>query len=243
MPSPSTLLAKLEGVIDLTEAEAEAARSLPARRLRLAAGETLRRAGDKPTSSFLIVEGLVATAKIEDGRRSILNVSVPGDVPGLSSLYLRVLDVDLVAIDDCELAVYQHDDLRPLCLHHPRLAVTLWSWTLVTASIYGEWIVNVGHRSAPRRIAHLFCELVIRLEAVGLADRSGCELPLTQIHLGEATGLSPAHVNRTLRDLRQEGILIVSGGRLSILDWDRLVTLAQFRPDYLYLSARPPWSD
>ena len=104
------------------------------------------------------------------------------------------------------------------------------------AAIYREWVVNLGQRQAPSRIAHVFCELMLRMEAVGLAQDRSCHLGLTQEDLGQATGLSLVHVNRTLQDLRGQGLISFAQGRLTIHDWDRLVEVGDFRPDYLHQS-------
>lgn len=105
-----------------------------------------------------------------------------------------------------------------------------------------EWTVSIGQRSALERLGHLFCELFLRLRAVGLTDGDGdgCDLPLTQNDLGEATGLTPVHVNRTLQDMRKAGLVVLEHRRLTVPDLAALQESALFSPNYLHLGIREP---
>ena len=68
-------------------------------------------------------------------------------------------------------------------------------------------MVNIGRREAINRMAHFFCEILVRLRAVGLTDDHSCELPITQAEMGDPMGLSTVHVNRTLMELRAAGLI------------------------------------
>ncbi len=118
---------------------------------------------------------------------------------------------------------------------HPCLGEDLWRATLVEGSIYREWMTNVGQREALSRMAHLFCETMLRAEDAGLGENGTCPFPVTQADLGEATGLSQVHVNRTLQALRGQNLISFAKGVLTIHNWDRLVALGDFRADYLHL--------
>ncbi|CAO4163161.1 hypothetical protein CLBKND_00091 [Methylorubrum aminovorans] len=107
---------------------------------------------------------------------------------------------------------------------------------LVDEAILREWLMNVGRRSAVERLAHLFCELLLRLKVVGLAEGTGYKFPLTQVDLADTTGITSVHVNRSLRELRQSGLIELEGGRLKILDYAGLRALAEFRANYLHLA-------
>lgn len=122
-----------------------------------------------------------------------------------------------------------------LAASHPRLIRALWSDAFVAASIQREWIVSLGQRSAYERVAHLFCEVFIRLQTVGLVEGDSCEFPVTQTELGDATGLSTVHVNRTLQDLRAAGLIVLKGRTLHIPDLPALKRAALFNPRYLHL--------
>jgi CRP-like cAMP-binding protein len=118
---------------------------------------------------------------------------------------------------------------------HPRLGEELWRVNLVEASIYREWVVNVAQREALSRIAHLFCETMLRMQDAGLTKGGTCPFPVTQADLGEMTGLSQVHINRTLQSLREQDLISFGRGTLTIRDWDALVELGDFRSDYLHL--------
>jgi len=107
--------------------------------------------------------------------------------------------------------------------------------TLIDAATYREWIVNTGRRPAYERMAHLLCETVVRLRAVGLAGEGSCDLPITQSEFGDALGLSTVHVNRVLQELRGAGLIVLKGSILSVLDWDGLKAAGDFDPAYLHL--------
>ncbi len=115
----------------------------------------------------------------------------------------------------------------------------LWFSTLLDAAIHRERILSIGRRSALARIAHLLCELNLRLEVVGLAKSGRYLLPLTQGDIADATGLTPVHVNRMLKQLRDQQLLTFRGGEVTIHEWDRLQRVAEFSSFYLYLERRP----
>jgi CRP-like cAMP-binding protein len=136
-------------------------------------------------------------------------------------------------------ALVPHDALRSITESHPHLGRMLWFSTLMDASIHREKILSIGRRSALARIAHIFCELLVRLQIVGLADDKSFALPLTQADLADCTGLTSVHVNRMLKKLRDENMLTFRGARATIEDWERLQRVAEFDPTYLHLERRP----
>lgn len=236
MPSEHPLLSKLTRTLVLSDVEAEAVRAVPVRSVPVKRDQRISRAGDQPSRSFLLVEGVACTSKvIAGGKRQITALHIAGDMPDLHSLHLKLLDSDIWALTDCRLASMAHRDLRDLNREHPRLGEELWRTTLADASIYREWVVNVGQREAPSRMGHLFCEMLLRSEDVGLGRDGTCPLPITQADLSEMTGLSQVHVNRTLKALRERGLITIGQGSLTIHDWPGLVELAEFRADYLHL--------
>ena len=235
------LTAALESLVDLSMEERSLLGALPSRQIDVPAGELICRAGDRPSKCFLVLEGFLSTSRrTETGGRQITAFAIPGDMPELQVLHLKVTNHDLAAITPCRLAAVEHSDLLRLCRTSPGIADALWKSTLVASSVFQEWIVNVGSRKATSRLAHLFCELMARLEAMGLARDGRCDLPLTQVHLGQATGLSRIHVNRSLQELRKQELITYTNGRLTIHDCTGLAAVGQFDPAYLHLP-QPPW--
>lgn len=187
-------------------------------------------------NSQLLLQGFVSRqTELPDGRRQILAIHVPGDFVDLHSLLLKSLDHDVVALTPVRMGMVPHEGLRRVTTEQPHLTRLLWFLTAVDAAIHREWIASLG-RSAAGRVAHLFCELQARLEVVHLADATGYALPLTQVDIADATSLTPVHVNRTLRQLREEGLVDFRSGRVEIGDLGGLKRLARFDPGYLYLS-------
>ena len=235
--SPSQpLIAKLESTLPFTDDERAALASLPMQVMELRADQDIVREGDRPSRCCLLLEGLTCTYKVTgEGRRQILAFHLAGDIADLQSLHLRVLDNSVSTITPCRAGFIQHEALRDLCTRQPRIAGALWRETLIDASIFREWIVNVGRREARGRMAHLMCEMVVRSRVVGLSQDHTCELPLTQTELGDALGISTVHVNRCLQELRGAGLVSWNGTTLTVLDWERLKQVADFDPTYLHL--------
>ena len=206
----------------------------------ISAGRTLTRAGVTVSNCTLLVEGFIARYKdLADGQRQIMEVHVPGDFLDLHSFLLKRLEHSIGSLTPVRVAYVPHDALRKITEDHPHLARLLWFSTLLDAAIHREHIVSVGRRSAASRIAHLICELQVRLEVVGLSRDMRFALPLTQSDMADATGLTSVHVNRMLKRLRDEELVTMRGGEVTIHDWDRLQRIAEFSTDYLYLERRP----
>ena len=196
----------------------------------------LVREGSRPSASFVVVTGFACRHKIlASGARQITDYLLPGDWCELQSASARPLDHSVGTLSACLVARIPDADLEALCRAHPTIAEALRWFRLVNESTLREWLVNVGQRSADQRIAHLFCELLVRLEAVGLPAERTFDFPLTQQDLADTTGLSVVHVNRILQGLRQAGLIRLKNRTLAVLDWHRLRDLAHFHPTYLDL--------
>jgi CRP-like cAMP-binding protein len=204
---------------------------------RLASGEDVVREGEQTTDCCLIIDGLMHRYKVlANGKRQILGFHTPGEFPDLFGLHVSRADHNLASVIPCTVALIAHSDLHRILRRCPDVMDLLWRDTLLQAAISHAWIIGLGRRSARARLAHLFCELFCRLSAVGLTERTRCSLPLTQAELGDALGLSTVHINRTLQELRRDGLLRLESGRLTINDWDRLTATAEFDPAYLNLA-------
>jgi CRP-like cAMP-binding protein len=228
------LLRKLEQIMVLTDAERQTIAELPEHVLHVARRQDIVD-GSKPTNIRLIRSGIACRYTIlGEGLRQITAFLVPGDCCDLRALILADMDHSVAALGPCEVAVVPHQRLFAAIEKHPRLALAFWGDTLVDAAIHRDWVANVGRRSAYARIAHLLCEIWFRLKSVGLSHDHAFDLPLTQADLGDATGLSVVHVNRTIRELREDALIRVNKGHIvQLLDWQRLTEVAEFNPSYL----------
>ncbi len=230
------LIRKLESVYVLADNERDALQNLPMQITDIRAGQDIVREGDRPSRSFVVLEGFACSFKMTSkGRRQIMAFYILGDIPDLQSLLLRTLDHSLGTITPCRVGFMQHETLRALCQQFPRIGEAFWRNTLIDASVFREWVANIGRRDAYNRIAHLICELVVRMRAVGLTEGDTVELPITQREIGDAMGLSNVHVNRVLTDLRKEGLIEIDRRRIRVPDWEKLKVVGDFDPTYLHL--------
>jgi len=230
------LIRKLESIADLTPEERDALRGLPLSIKDVAADEEIVTDGDRPSQCCLLLDGFLGSYKmLPDGGRQIMAFWVAGDVPDLQSLHLHVMDHSIGAMIPSRVAFIKHTALLELIAEHPGIGAVLWRETLIDGAVFREWLVNIGRRAAYTRLAHILCELFIRLRAVGLASDEGFELPLTQLELGDALGLSTVHVNRSMQELRKDGLIVSKSRFVSIPDWEALVRAGDFDPTYLHM--------
>ncbi len=230
------LIRKLESIAELSAEDKSAVRSLPLASKTLPGDTDIVRDGDRPSECCLIIEGFACRYKITPaGKRQIMSFHIPGDIPDLQSLHLRVMDHSIGTLNPCRLAFIPHQSLRDLMRRHPRIADAFWRDTLIDAAVFREWMVGIGRRSAYQRIAHLLCEMLVRCRAVGLTHDYAYELPVTQEELGDALGISAVHVNRVLQELREDGLIVLRGRYVSTPDWEGLKSAGEFDPTYLHL--------
>ena len=232
------LIRKLESIFRLTDDERQALEALPMQIVAFKENQDIVRVGDRPSRSCLILSGLTCTYKLTgDGKRQIQAFNIPGDTPDLQSLHLQVLDNSLGTITPCSVGFISHEALSKLCERHHRIARAFWRETLIDGAIFREWMTSIGQRDAYPRVAHLMCEMLVRLRAVGLADRNSCNWPITQAEIGDALGITTVHVNRVLQAMRADGLIELKGERLNVPDWDRLKEAGDFEPTYLHLES------
>jgi CRP-like cAMP-binding protein len=237
------LLRKVDSLFSLNAEERQALLNLPMQVVNLKADQDIVREGDSPSRCCVVLEGWVCAYKTtSDGRRQIVAFTVPGDIPDLQSLHLQVLDTSIGTLEPSKVGFIQHDALHKLCERYYGIASALWRETLVDASIFRTWMLNIGQRDAYSRVAHIICELWVRLRAVGLAGDHTFDLPITQAEFGDALGISTVHVNRVLQEMRADGLIETKGTRLTVPDWGRLKEVGGFDPTYLHLKDGSPAS-
>lgn len=224
----------------LEAADIDALARLPILKKELPAHIAIAREGDRPTQCCLLVEGFACRSKTtEAGKRQILSIHVAGDILDLQSLHLQVMDHDLTTLSRSQVGFISHDALRSINRERPAIAAALWRETLIEAAAFREWIVNVGRRPAIHRMAHLMAETSARLEAVGLSAQGRFELPMTQLDLADALGLTPVHVNRVLQELRRSGVLELRKSSVVVLDAVQLKKIGGFDDLYLHQTGEP----
>jgi len=232
-------LKKLRARDDLSAEEERAIRSAVAEIRTFDSDKTIIRADVELNSSMLLVDGFMCRYKdLRDGSRQITELHVAGDYADLHSFTLKRLDHNVLTLTPRRVAIVPHEALERITERHPHLTRVYWFATNMDAAIHREWALSLGRRSAIARVAHVFCELQVRLALVGLADEDGYALPLTQTDLAECLGLTAVHVNRTLKELREQELVSFRDGRVQLHDLAALRRLAEFDAGYLYLEKR-----
>ena len=187
----------------------------------------------------MLLKGWLARVKdLPSGERQMSELHVVGDFTDLHGFTLKRLDHDVVSLTACTLGIAPHKQIKEVTEQFPRIGRLFWLSTNIDAAIHREHILSLGRRSAISRMAHLFCELYVRLEIVGEASDDRFALPLTQRELSEYLGLTVVHVNRTLQELRRRQLVEVEQREVRILDRSQLEELAEFDPLYLNLDKR-----
>jgi CRP-like cAMP-binding protein len=230
------LIQKLQRFVRLSPDEIEVLGAVCGQSVRTArARRDITREGDAPHHVKLIIDGWAIRYKmLPDGRRQIVSFLLPGDLCDFTVFLHDETDHSVGALTPVTFAEMPVDQIETLCDRYPRIARALWLESLVIAAIQREWTVSLGQRTARERIAHLFCETFERLDAVDLTEQDRCEMPLTQIDLGEATGMTAVHVNRTLQELRREGLIVLNNRILTIPNRDALRAVGMFNRNYLH---------
>jgi CRP-like cAMP-binding protein len=194
----------------------------------------LQHAGDLAPGVFLILRGIACRfATLSGGHSQIHAYLLPGNVWGLRALFGLPMDHAIRALTPLDVALIPRESARVLTHEFPNISRAFLRSTQIDAAVSRQWLLNVGHRNAFTALAHLFCEVFLRLQAAGLAHENTCPLPLTQTDLAEALALSPVHLNRTLMKIRRAGMATLTGGKLSILDPDALRVAGKFDSSYL----------
>ncbi len=232
----NSLILKLEKYDRLSDDEKRALDNAIARIRVVEADEDILREGDRPAESSLLLDGFAARYKIvSNGRRQISAIHVAGDFIDLHSFLLKTMDHGVLALTNCRIALVPHATLEKITDEYPHLTRLLWLSTLIDGAIHREWLTAMGRLSATAHMAHLICELYLRLKTIGRAEGDTIQLPVTQAELGDTLGLSTVHVNRVLQELRKEGLIRFQGDALTILDWVQLKKVGEFTSTYLSL--------
>ena len=232
------LIRKLGRLATLDSEEQQILAALPYRLEGVPAGTLLVSEGSVITQCCVLVEGYACRHKTSaEGKRQIVSFHIAGDILDIQHLMLERADHNVETITAAQIAWVPVDKLRALALEQPNIGQALWRDVLIDASVFREWVLNVGRRDARTRIAHMLCEVAARALAAGVVSEGQFLLPLSQEQIADATGLTPVHVNRMLRDLREAGALSVVHKGVCIEDFDLLQAISSFDPTYLHAAA------
>ncbi len=232
----AAMVRKLEYLIPLSEDDREALLELPHVLKVIEPHGFIVREGDKPTHSCLLRSGFAYRHKIvANGARQICSIHMAGDLVDLQNSLLGPADHNVQALTRSEVAFIPREAIMEIAFARPAIGRAMWYDTLVDGSIFREWIANVGRRDARTRLAHLLCEFSLRVEAAGVGQHTNYTLPMTQEQLGDCTGLTAVHVNRTLQGLGEDGIISRSKRSVTVENWKRLAAEGDFTSGYLHL--------
>ncbi|WP_162875641.1 Crp/Fnr family transcriptional regulator [Sphingomonas crusticola] len=200
------------------------------------AGAYLIQEGEPPENACLLLSGAGCREKTANlGSRQILAVHFQGDLLGFDCVLLQTVDYSVRSLSLSDVAFVSNQALLDLAFQYPNVGRALWRETLVEASIAREWIANVGQRDARQRISHLICEVALRQARVEQREKLTIQWPFSQEQVGDATGLTPVHVNRTIHGLMSSGLIETDLSSITILNWQALQDAGHFSPTYLNL--------
>jgi CRP-like cAMP-binding protein len=230
----SVLARKLNTFLPLSPDEVRCVADMESNRLYVKRGKQLTQEGQTGHNAFVLQAGWACSYKdLPNGRRQIISFPIAGDCVGLRSVLLRTADHSFSALTDAVVSPVEGKRVLDCITEFPRLgAALLWAASRDEAMVV-EHLVNIGRRSAVERTAHFFMELAERLHLVGLATEAEFECPLSQFVLADALGLTPIHINRVLRQLRERKLLTMRQRKVHIHDLSGLRKLAGFRGGYL----------
>jgi CRP-like cAMP-binding protein len=227
---------KLRARHHLSREEENALRNMRWDERRFDRHQVIVRPGEELHESMLLTSGFALRCKFAtDGARQIIEINIPGDFIDLHGFILQRLDHEITAASRCEIATVPHAELRRVTGEFPRLSRVLWFQTLVDAAIHREWMLVLGKKRSRSRVAQLFCEMQTRLQIVGLPSDKGYSLPFNQQDLADITGMTPVHLNRCLKELRDANLVTYRNGRVELEDLGGLARDAQYMPEYLHL--------
>jgi CRP-like cAMP-binding protein len=239
--SSNVLVRKLEGFHPLSKEDQELLDRYSQPVVDFEARRDIIREGDVPANVSLILSGFACRYKIIGrGRRQIMAYLVPGDFCDFQVFILDRMDHSIGTLSRCEVVELPRQSILELT-EQPAIARAFWWASLVDAAVLREWLVNLGQRPAQERIAHLLCELLVRLEAVGLVADNSFALPITQLDLADTVGMTNVHANRMLTNLREQDLIEIHSRELFIKDVEGLMEFSGF--DSRYLHKNRGWSE
>jgi CRP-like cAMP-binding protein len=223
----------------LTNEEKNAVLGLHGHSAQVQSNRDFVKLGEQTDCACLIVAGYVGRFdQNSNGERQITALHIPGDMADLHSVVQPEATSALQALSTATIIRIPHSQFRATAAAYPAVAEALWRDCMVDASILAQWVVNLGRRDARARIAHVLCEMAVRLGVAPAKGEIMFPFPVTQTQLGDVTGLTAVHVNRMIQSLRREGLADIRHNA-TIYDWDALVRAGDFDADYLQTNVKP----
>jgi CRP-like cAMP-binding protein len=238
-PALAAMMPKLERWVKLDDADRQALLALPHQIRSLGPTQYVVREGNEAVHCALLLSGFAFRSKIVgDGGRQIVALHMKGDMVDLQNSVLGIADHNVQALTRIEVALIPRAAILEITARLPNVGRAMWHDTLVDGSVGREWVANLGRRDARTRIAHLLCEFSLRLQTAGLGEQCNYELPMTQEQLADCTGLTPVHVNRTLKALDSGKLVTRTMRSVKIEDWERLADAGDFNSTYLHIDMK-----
>lgn len=236
---PNRFIEKLCNFVDLEREDEDALLLATSNARKIAARTDLIREGDRPGPVFIVLEGWACRYKIlPNGARQVMAFLMPGDCCDLHIGLLDEMDHSIQVITPALVATVDRDAMDLLMERHPRIARAMYIAQLVDEGTMRSWITSMGRRTSIERVAHLMCELYLRSRNIGLTFDHHFILPVSQVLLADALGMTPVHLNRVLKELRLSGAMTLERGSLVIADPTKLVQIAGFDENYLHRRMR-----
>jgi CRP-like cAMP-binding protein len=232
----SRLVNRLGKLSSLSPQDRQLVAELPLTVANFAANEDVARPGDTPSRCTLVLSGfLYGHKRVNGSRRQITSFFVPGDIADLHTLHLAPLDDSLSTLGPAVVAFLPHAAFRGILDRSPQLTQAFWIDTFIRLAILREWVTNLGRRDALARVAHVLCEITLRLQRVDLAQDFCFSIPWTQTDVADACGISSVHANRVVQELRRLGLVEWDSKKVRILNWDAVAKIGDFSDEYLRL--------
>ncbi len=226
---------KLKIVSSLSDSEIKAINSLQTFVKKIDKDIDIVSFKENPSSCCLILDGWVGRYRIlVDGKRQFLSFHTVGDIPDLHGLHVSPLDYSICTLTPVIVAFISHDQLRELINNFKGISTAFWRYTIADSAALRAWMVNMGHRTACKALAHLFCEIFIKIAIVEHKEDKNFRLPITQIEMADALGISPVHVNRVINELRENDLITLKSRFIKIKNWEKLANFCNFDPSYLH---------
>ena len=230
---------KLRGFAPLSPDDLAVLASATSRPRQFAAKRDLIREGDRPGPVLVMLEGWACRYKVlPSGTRQVLAFLLPGDCCDLHIGLLAEMDHSIQTITEALVAMIDRVEMNAITDNHRAVAKAMYIAQLVDEGTMRSWITSMGRRASIERVAHLMCELYLRARNVGLAPDTHFALPLSQLLLADALGMTPVHLNRVIKELRLNGAMTLQRGSLLITDPGKLVQIAGFDENYLHRRLR-----